>query len=185
MGSFHIGGTEVEIKGKNIEKKALIPNGVQVEIDLNGSYQIEKMYVQYFIHTKETIHYPLLFLHGGGLSGACFESTPDSREGWLNFFLKKGWAVYNTDGVDRGRSGWAPYPNFNDEIPYFLPKYEAFERFRFGSQISLKQNNMKDLKAAAFKDTQFPIENYNFFTKQMVPRWSNTFEATLYAYEEL
>ncbi len=33
------------------------------------------------------------------------------REGWLNFFVKRGWAVYNSDAVERGRSGWAMYPD--------------------------------------------------------------------------
>ena len=35
---------------------------------------------------------PLLMWHGGGLTGVTYETTPDGREGWLNYFLRKGWS---------------------------------------------------------------------------------------------
>jgi len=34
-------------------------------------------------------------------TGVTWETTPDGREGWLNYFLRKGWAVYNSDAVER------------------------------------------------------------------------------------
>ena len=39
--------------------------------------------------------------HGAWLTGATWETTPDGREGWLNYFLKQGWAMYNSDAVER------------------------------------------------------------------------------------
>lgn len=185
MGSFHIGGSEIEVEGKKKEIKTLIPNGVPAEIDLNGVYQIEQMYVQYFIPYEEKGRYPLILLHGGGLSGVSYESTPDGREGWLDYFIKKGWSVFNTDGVDRGRSSWAPYPIINHEPPFFSPKYEAFERFRIGKKISQGRNNIEEILKTAHEGTQFPVEAYNNFSKQIVPRWSESFNASINAYGEL
>jgi len=58
--------------------------------------------------------------HGGGLTGVTYETTPDGREGWLNYFLRKGWSVYNSDAVERGRAGWAQYPDIFKSEPVFL-----------------------------------------------------------------
>jgi hypothetical protein len=72
------------------------------------------MYVQYFLPQNRKGKYPLLMWHGG-LTGATHESTPDGREGWLNMFIRKGWDVYNSDAVERGRSGFAPPDVWNSE----------------------------------------------------------------------
>src|SRR5882757_1815252 len=104
MGSFHVGGRLVEISGKPVKEVTFAPGGVPAKVDPNGTYQVEQMYVQYFLPTKETGAWPLLMWHGGGLTGVTYETTPDGREGWLNFFLRKGWGVYNSDAVERGRA---------------------------------------------------------------------------------
>jgi hypothetical protein len=88
------------------------------------------MYVQYFIPQNERGALPLLMWHGGGLTGVTYETTPDGREGWLNYFIKKGWAVYNSDAVERGRAGWTD--SFKGD-PVFLTKENPFERFRIGT----------------------------------------------------
>src|SRR5262245_5493461 len=95
MGSFHIGGRDVEIHGKPVRELTFTPGGVPAVIDANGVYSVEQMYVQYFIPQEQRGQYPLLLWHGGGLTGVTYETTPDGREGWLNFFLKRGWAIYN------------------------------------------------------------------------------------------
>ena len=65
------------------------------------------MYVQFFLPQTRKGKVPLLMWHGGGLTGVTYETTPDGREGWLNKFIRKGWDVYNSDAVERGRSGFA------------------------------------------------------------------------------
>ena len=112
MGSFHVGGRLVEISGKPVKEVTFTPGGVPAKVDPNGTYQVEQMYVQYFLPANEKGAYPLLMWHGGGLTGVTYETTPDGREGWLNYFLRKGWAVYNSDAVERGRAGWAQYPGY-------------------------------------------------------------------------
>src|SRR6202011_4224725 len=111
MGSFHVGGRLVEISGKPVKEITFAPGVVPARIDPTGTYQVEQMYVQYFLPVHEAGAYPLLMWHGGGLTGVTYETTPDGREGWLNIFLRKGWSVYNSDAVERGRAGWAQYPD--------------------------------------------------------------------------
>ncbi len=48
------------------------------------------MYVQYHVPEPRRGTAPLLLWHGGGLTGATWESTPDGREGWSQFFLRRG-----------------------------------------------------------------------------------------------
>src|SRR5512133_540377 len=111
MGSFHVGGRDVVISGKPVREVLFTPGGVPAKVDPNGVYPVEQMYVQYFIPQNMRGAVPLMLWHGGGLTGVTYETTPDGRDGWLNYFLKKNWAVYNSDAVERGRSGWAMYPD--------------------------------------------------------------------------
>ena len=134
MGSFHVGGRVVEISGKPIKEVVFGAGGVPAKVDPNGLYQVEQMYVQYFLPQNRKGKYPLLMWHGGGLTGVTYENTPDGREGWLTLFIRKGWDVYNSDAVERGRSGFAPPDIWNSE-PNFLTKANPFERFRIGSWI--------------------------------------------------
>ncbi len=72
----------------------------------NGTYQVEQMYSQYFLVQNRKGKLPLLMWHGGGLSGVTYETKPDGKPGWLNYFLRQGWDVYISDAMERGRSGW-------------------------------------------------------------------------------
>jgi hypothetical protein len=91
MGSFHIGGRVVEISGKPVREVLLGAGGVPARFDPNGPYQVEQMYVQYFLPKNRKGKLPLLMWHGGGLTGVTYETTPDGRDGWLNMFIRKGW----------------------------------------------------------------------------------------------
>lgn len=183
MGSFHVGGREVLITGKPVKEVLFAPGGVPAKVDPNGVYQVEQMYVQYFIPQVTRGSLPLMLWHGGGLSGVTYETTPDGREGWLNFFVKKGWATYNSDAVERGRSGWAMYPEIFKTDPVFLTKENPFERFRIGQGAG--SYNKDSQKMRPLPGNQFPTEGYDNFTKQVVPRWTSTDQPTIAAYTEL
>lgn len=183
MGSFHVGGREVTISGKPVREVVFTPGGVPAKVDPNGVYQVEQMYVQYFIPQDQRGSLPLLMWHGGGLTGVTYETTPDGREGWLNYFIKKGWAVYNSDAVERGRSGWAMYPDVFKGEPVFLTKENPFERFRIGAGPG--SYNRDPAKMKLLPGNQFPPEGYDNFTKQGVPRWTTTDDAIIRAYAEL
>jgi pimeloyl-ACP methyl ester carboxylesterase len=45
-------------------------------------------------------------IHGGSQSGTNFTGTPDGREGWAQFFLRRGYAVYVVDQPGRGRAAY-------------------------------------------------------------------------------
>ena len=108
MGSFHVGGRVAEVSGKPVRMIVRQPGGPLTKLDPNGQYMVEQMYVQYFLPKQRKGKLPLLMWHGGGLTGVTYESTPDGREGWLNLFVRKGWDVYVSDAVERGRAGFAP-----------------------------------------------------------------------------
>ncbi len=177
MGSFHVGGREIVVSGKPVKEVTFAPGGVPAKVDPNGVYQVEQMYVQYFVPQNERGTLPLLMWHGGGLTGVTYETTPDGREGWLNYFIKKGWTVYNSDAVERGRAGWTN--EFKGE-PVFLTKENPFERFRIGTGAG--SYNKDPAKMKAQPGSQFPLEGYDNFTKQGVPRWTTTDDAIIAAY---
>lgn len=179
MGSFHVGGREVEVTGKPVKEVTLTPGGVPVKVDPNGTYVVEAMYAQYFLPTPRRGAWPLLMWHGGGLTGVTYESTPDGRPGWWQYFVRKGWDTYVSDAVERGRSGWAMTPDIFKGDPVFLTKDNPYERFRIGPGAG------SYAKKTTLPGVQFPVEAYDAFMKQIVPRWTTTDAAILKAYEAL
>ena len=182
MGSFHVGGRTVEITGKPVKEVLFVAGGIPAKIDPNGLYQVEQMYVQYFLAQPRKGKVPLLMWHGGGLTGTAYETTPDGREGWLNMFIRKGWDVYNSDAVERGRSGFAS-PDVWKSEPNFLTKANPFERFRIGQGPG--SWNADPAKLKTLPGNQFPVEAYDNFVKQVVPRWLDTDAPIIAAYTEL
>jgi hypothetical protein len=183
MGSFHVGGRLVELSGLPVKEVLFTPGGVPAKVDPNGVYQVEQMYAQYFLPQERRGKVPLLMWHGGGLTGVTYETTPDGREGWLNYFIRRGWDVYNSDAVERGRAGWAQYPEVFKGEPVFLTVANPFERFRIGSGAG--SWDADPAKRKVLSGNQFPVEAYGNFVKQNVPRWTTTDEAAIAAYVEL
>ena len=73
-----------------------------------GQFMAGQMYVEFQIPKNRTRSLPLVMWHGGGQSGLCYNGTPDGREGWTQFFLRQGYAVYVVDQPGRGRSAYNP-----------------------------------------------------------------------------
>jgi pimeloyl-ACP methyl ester carboxylesterase len=48
---------------------------------------------------------PLLLIHGGGATGACWRATPDGRIGWADQLAARGYECWITDWPGTGRSG--------------------------------------------------------------------------------
>ena len=48
---------------------------------------------------------PVVFIHGGGASGAHFRATPDGRAGWADRLAERGFECWVTDWPGCGRSG--------------------------------------------------------------------------------
>jgi pimeloyl-ACP methyl ester carboxylesterase len=83
-GSFYVGGKMTEIDGRAL---------------MSGH-----MYVEYMIPARKTRPYPIIFVHGGLRTGTNFTGTFDGKEGWAQYFVRQGYAVYVVDQVGRGRS---------------------------------------------------------------------------------
>ena len=132
IGSFHIGGHEAVLSGQPTKEVSFTAGMAPVKVDPNGQFEIEQMYVQYFKLAAPKFRYPLLMWHGGGLTGVTWETKPDGKPGWQMFFLNRGYDVYVSDAVERGRASWARYPEFFKSEPLFRSKKEAWELFRFG-----------------------------------------------------
>src|SRR5262245_28615194 len=64
------------------------------------------LYAEFQIPSKQTRRWPIVMIHGGGQSGTNFTGTPDGREGWAQFFLRQGYAVYVVDQPGRGRAAY-------------------------------------------------------------------------------
>lgn len=177
-GSFHVGGRLVTLSGRPVRELVLTPGGAPARIDPNGDYMVGAMYAQYMIPANPRGQVPLLMWHGGGLTGVSWETTPDGREGWQHFFLRRGWPVYVSDAVERGRSGWAMFPDIIQGEPTFLPTSNPWERFRIGDGAG------SFARRSTHPGVLFPTdeESYLNFMKQIVPRFVTTDAMILDAY---
>jgi hypothetical protein len=107
-------------------------------------------------------------MHGGGLSGQAWDTTPDGRMGWSEYFLRSGRPIYMVDQVGRARSGFdaSQYNNVKlgavagkDQPPILVIGHEyAWTWFRIGPSFG-----------KAYPDTQFPVEAADAFYKMWIP----------------
>lgn len=178
FGSFFVGGVQQTTNGAAPESHVLAKGGVPVTINPNGTTVLGQMYVQYALVDRERP--PLAFWHGGSLTGATWETTPDGRDGWLQYFLRHGWSCYNVDAVERGRSGWSPRDPHFAARPILRTGQDSFHQFRIGR--TCKEIDLGSLQDAAYPNCRFPLEAFPEFLKQVVPRWSTTDELALDAY---
>ena len=80
--------------------------GGGIDTSLEGSPMVGQMYVEYMIPQRQRHPYPVVMVHGGGQTGTNFTGTPDGREGWAQYFVRRGYAVYVVDQVARGRAAY-------------------------------------------------------------------------------
>src|SRR4051812_41740764 len=87
IGSFHVGGHQVALSGLAQQEIVFSAGAPPLKVDPNGEFEVEQMYAQYVKLRRPKARYPLLLVHGGGLSGVTYETKPDGKPGWQNFFL--------------------------------------------------------------------------------------------------
>jgi hypothetical protein len=98
QGSFFIGGVQ-----KITYQAAPVP---PTQMLAPHQITIGQMYVQFQIPAKKYGGWPVIMVHGSSHTAACLESTPDGREGWYPYFVRKGVPSYVVDQAGRGRSGF-------------------------------------------------------------------------------
>src|SRR5579872_5926099 len=150
QGSFFVGGETKKINST--------PPG--------GEIPVNQMYVQYQTPMNADQHVPVVMVHGCCLSSKTWETTPDGRMGWNEYFVRKNRSVYLADQVSRARSGFDPEA-FNavkmgkkppSELPAVLDATHqtAWAIFRFGPSFN-----------KPFPDEQFPVQAMDELYKQM------------------
>jgi pimeloyl-ACP methyl ester carboxylesterase len=182
IGSMHVGGRPVTLSGLPVREIVFTAGAPPFRSDPNGDFETGQMYVQYVKLESPSARYPLLMIHGGGLTGVTWETKPDGKPGWQTFFLRAGHDVYVADAVERGRASWSRYPEIYAAEPVFRSKKEAWELFRIGPASSYQTD---PARRAAHPGTQWPIEAFDQFAKQGVPRWASNDATTQAAYDAL
>ena len=112
-GFFYVGGKPTVVNGR--------------------TYMAGQMYVDVRIPAKQTQPYPIIMVHGGTRSATTFFGTPDGREGWAQYFVRQGYAVYVVDQPGRGRSGYLA----ESYGPWKVPDGDGGQR-RYLSQAKYK-----------------------------------------------
>lgn len=182
VGSFHIGGQPVSLEGLPVKEVVFSAGMAPIKVDPNGDFHTGQMYVQYVKLANPRARYPLLMWHGGGLSGVTWETKPDGKPGWQNYFLRNGHSVYVSDAVERGRASWSRFPEIFKGEPIFRTKKEAWELFRIGPSGGYDRDQAK----RKLNDGQrFPVSAFDQFAMQGIPRWSTNDAATQSAYNAL
>src|SRR6202142_2112029 len=163
QGSFFVGGRTIFTDALTGSTTGFLGSGINT-----GNITVDQMYVQYQIPEGADSHVPVVMVHGCCLSSKSYETTPDGRMGWNEYFLRKHRAVYLPDQVSRARSGFDP--TIYNEIklgkppPTDMPEIRsaaheiAWLGFRFGPSMG-----------KAFPDEQFPVEAFEEFGKQVIP----------------
>ncbi|HVY18427.1 MAG TPA: esterase [Rhodopila sp.] len=178
IGSFHIGGHNVSLAGLPPRTLVLTRGAEAQAFSADGDYETGQLYAQYVRLADPKARWPLLLWHGGGMTGTTWETKPDGHPGWQSWFLRAGHDVFVSDAVERGRAGWSRYPEIYAEGPHFRSKQECWELFRFGAPEAYATRR-------GFPGAQFPIDCFDQFAKQVVPRWGMNDAPTQAAYDAL
>jgi pimeloyl-ACP methyl ester carboxylesterase len=182
IGSAHVGGRVATLEGLPAHEIVFSAGSPPVRIDPNGDFQVEQMYVQWVRLQSPRARLPLMLWHGGSLTGVTWETTPDGRPGWQMFFLRAGHDVFVSDAMERGRSGWARFPEILAGEPVFRTMGEGWGLFRIGEQSGWHRD---PARRRAFPESRFPLAAWDQFTKQSVPRWVTTDRQIQAAYDAL
>lgn len=163
QGSFFVGGRTVFAENSGWDELRDLFGGAFE----SGDVLVDQMYVQYQKPVDPT-HTPIVFMHGCCLSSKTWESTPDGRMGWYEYFTRNGFPTYMAEQVGRARSGFNG-TLFNQVRAGTLPpeqqprvmlasKEFAWSIFRFGPELG-----------EAWPDQQFPMDKVEELYKQVIP----------------
>ena len=164
FGSYTIAGRTHEVTTGS-PRAVSFTRSASVVVDPRGHFSIEHAYVQYFIPEARRPGPPVVLVHGGGMTGSTWETTPDNRAGWINLLVGQGYEVHVIDNVERGRAGFAPGLWQGD--PILRSREEAWTLFRVGT---IGKNSIPE----PFEGTLFPVDEFDRFARMLVPRWLTT-----------
>jgi hypothetical protein len=132
-----------------------------------GTITVDQVYVRYQTPPGASARPNIVLIHGCCLTGKTWETTPDGRMGWDEYFVRRGFSTYVLDQAWRGRS--AADPSAINAVasgsqptatlpPVFSASHEfAWVIFRFGPKYGETYPGLK-----------FPIGAAGELWKQMV-----------------
>ena len=164
ISSRFVGGRPLSLTGQPAQEVVLSSALPAYRHDGNDVYYVEQAYVQCFVPVNRVTDTPVLLVHGGGMTGACWETTPDGRPGWLTAFLRAGLPVDVLDNVERGRAGWCAAPGVWPGNPIMRGEREMWDVFRLGLPENYESRT-------PFPGSQFPVGALPAMVRQGVPRW--------------
>ncbi len=157
QGSFFVGGDTVEQT-----------QGQLGDLGPGGHISVNQMYVRYMVPQGGDANMPVVMVHGATLTGKSWETTPDGRMGWDEYFVRKGHPVYVPDQVGRGRSGFNQAV-FNDVRSGSAPAANLPRWIRFSDEVVWPNFRFGSKTDAPYPDSQFPVTAVDELSKQGVP----------------
>ncbi|MBD8653953.1 hypothetical protein IFT66_22975 [Rhizobium sp. CFBP 13726] len=163
QGSFFVGGRTVKTESAGWgDLKDIFGESFEA-----GDVVVDQMYVQFQSPPNPT-HLPIVFMHGGLLSSKQWETTPDGRMGWFEYFTRQGFPTYLAEQTGRARSGFNG-TIFNQVKNKSLPPEAQPKVFLGTSSMAWKVFRFGPELGRAWPDVQFPIEAIDEFAKQVIP----------------
>ena len=107
-------------------------------------------------------------VHGATLTGKSWETTPDGRMGWDEYFVRRGHPVYVPDQVGRGRSGFNQAV-FNNARAGSAPANTLPRWIRFSDEVVWPNFRVGPKAGQPYPDAQFPVTALDELSKQGVP----------------
>ena len=161
QGSFFVGGRDV--RSQDLSTLPAYANA--------GTVTIDQMYTRFQVPATAKAT-SIVLIHGCCLTGKTWETTPDGRMGWDEYFVRRGYPTYVVDQSGRGRSA-VDATAINaiktghakpDQLPVvFAASHEsAWRIFRFGPEYP-----------QVYEGMQFPVSAQRELWQQMVPDWLN------------
>lgn len=160
-GSFYVGGQTVQQTSNQVSFLPVLPFR-------DDQVTVNQMYVEFMV-PEDGHKVPMVLVHGATLSGKSYDTTPDGRMGWYEYFVRQGHPVYVPDQVGRARSGFNQ-AIFNDVAaglvspvnqPRFFrlgDRWGAWTNFRFGPQPGVP-----------YPETRYPVAKAAELSKQDIP----------------
>lgn len=161
QGSFYIGGDVVQQSTNQLGS-----------FSPAGHITVNQMYVRYMIPVNEK-RVSVVMIHGMALTGKCWETTPDGRMGWDEYFVRQGYPVYVPDQVGRGRSGFNQAV-YNDVRTGTGAATSLPSMWRFSDENVWPNFRIGPKPGEPFPEAKFPVEAMAELSKQGVPDVSMT-----------
>jgi pimeloyl-ACP methyl ester carboxylesterase len=155
-----------------IARSGYLYAGGQVDKSIEGSPMTGHIYAEFQIPAKLEHPYPIVMVPGGSQTGTNFTGNIAGGEGWSQYFLRRGYAVYIVDQVARGRSAYysqAFGPLGNASLQFAQQRFVSPEKYNLWPQAHLHTQfpgtgDLNDPFFQKFWATQYPsLPN---FTKQ-------------------